>query len=321
MVVINERDFRGVDLNLLLVFHALMQERHVTRAAGRLFLGQPAVSGALKRLRSAFGDELFVRTAQGMVPTARAHELAATIAPLLGTLQQALASRPSFEPAVSDRIFRVGLSDSLEVALMPALLRRLSRSAPGVRIVSRSTDGPGAAARIDAGEMELAIGVLPEPPAWQRQRRLFDWRFVCLFDARHVRTRGARITLAEYLKHPHVITSFEGGLRGYIDDLLEQQGRTRRVVFSSPHFATSPLLVKQMPLITTVPEFIAQVWRSTLRLTQSPLPFEVPGYSVSVGWSAVNDADPGLQWLLGEIEAAAQLNRPAAPAAPAGLRG
>ena len=320
-MIINERDFRGVDLNLLLVFHVLMQERHVTRASARLFLGQPAVSAALKRLRAAFGDELFVRTAQGMVPTPRAQALAAAITPMLATLQAALTQRPSFDPATSERVFRVGLSDSLEVALMPALLQRLQRSAPQVRLVTRSTDGPSAAGRLDASEMEVAVGVLPAPPPWQRQRALFDWRFVCLYDPRHVRTRGQRISMAEYLRHPHVITSFEGGLRGYIDEQLEQQGRTRRVVFSSPHFATSPLLVKQMPLITTVPEFIAQVWRSALRLTMSPLPFEVPGYRVLAGWAAVNDADPGLQWLLGEFEAVARLTRPAAPAGPAGLRG
>jgi LysR family transcriptional activator of mexEF-oprN operon len=304
MMDINERDFRGLDLNLLLVFHALLKERSVTRAAERLFLGQPAVSAALKRLRAALGDDLFVRTPHGMDPSSRALELAATIEPLLATLQQALSSRPSFDPARSERVFRIGLSDSLEVALMPALMQRLARAAPGVRVISSTANSRQSPGLLDSGAIELAVGVRSDVPTWQRHRPLFDWTFVCLCEPRHVKPRRKRITLAEYLRYPHVITSFSAGLAGFIDEQLERQGATRRVVFSSPHFATSPLIVRQMPAITTVPTFIAATWRDTLALTVSPVPIEVPTYQVETSWTAANDSDAGLRWLVGEFDAA-----------------
>ena len=301
---INERDFRGLDLNLLLVFHVLMRERHVTRAASRLFVGQPAVSGALKRLRRTLGDELFVRTSHGMEPTERAVELERAITPLLGSLQQALSSRPSFDPATSERVFRIGLSDSLEVALMPALMQRLALAAPKVRVISRVADRLHAAGQLDAGDIELAVAVLQEQPTWQRRLSLFDWTFVCLFDPRHIHIRGKRITLTEYLRYPHVITSFNASLTGFIDEQLSLRNHTRRVIFSSPHFATSPLIVKQMPAIVTVPTFIAATWRDSLGLTVSPLPIDVPIYEVGASWTAANDADAGMRWLAGEMAAA-----------------
>lgn len=301
---INERDFRGLDLNLLLVFHVLMRERNVTRAASRLFIDQPAMSGALKRLRRSFGDDLFVRTSHGMEPTPRAIELSRTIGPLLGSLQQVLTSRPSFDPAISERAFRIGLSDSLEVALMPELMQRLARAAPNVRVISRAVDRLHASSQLDAGEIELAIAVRHEQPNWLRQLSLFDWTFVCLFNRRQVRVRGQRMTLGEYLRYPHVITSFNASLSGFIDEQLARDSHSRRVIFSSPHFATSPLIVKQMPAIVTVPTFIAATWRDSLGLSVSPVPIDLPTYEVAVSWAAVNDGDAGLRWLVGEMAAA-----------------
>jgi LysR family transcriptional activator of mexEF-oprN operon len=304
MADINERDFRGLDLNLLLVLHALLEERNVTRAAKRLFIGQPAVSGALKRLRQGFADELFVRTSHGMDPTPRALELARTIGPLLASLQQAMSAHPSFDPTTSDRAFRIGLSDSLEVTLMPELMRRLAQSAPNVRVISRVSDRQRTAGLLDSGEIELAVSVLQDVPGWHRRQALFDWTFVCVFSPQHVRTRAKRITLAEYLRYPHVITSFDASLSGYIDDRLKDRGLERRVMFSSPHFATSPLIVRQMPAITTVPTFIAHTWRDALGLSISPLPIEVPTHRVELCWAVANDAEPGLRWLVGEMDAA-----------------
>jgi LysR family transcriptional activator of mexEF-oprN operon len=306
MDTIDPRDFRSLDLNLLLVFHALMQERHVTRAAARLFLGQPAVSASLKRLRAAFDDPLFVRTARGMAPTPRAHELARATAPLLAAVRDHLRRRPAFDPATSDRTWRIGLSDSLEVALMPALLRRLAERAPSARMIAVDASRANAAALLDEGRIELAIGSLPPPPAWHCRRTLASWTFVCLFSRRQLPIRARRVTLAQYLRHPHVLTSFDAGLRGYVDERLEALGHARRVVFSSPHFATSPLVVRAMPAFVTVPTFIARAWREALGLAESPLPFEVPRHEVCAAWRRVDDADPGLAWLLDQVEDAAR---------------
>jgi LysR family transcriptional activator of mexEF-oprN operon len=303
MHAIDERDFRKLDLNLLVVFSALLRERNVTRAAQRLFVGQPALSASLKRLREAFDDPLFVRTSHGMTPTPRALALGAAITPFLAGVRDALKHSPIFDAAGSDRVFHLGMSDSLEIALMPALLKRLREAAPGVRLVAHASDRRTSASQLDAGEIELAIGVIHEVPHWQRLKPLFAWSFVCLYDAQALGVRSRRITLRQYLRHPHVITSFSAGLWGVVDEELRRLGHERRVVYSSPHFATSPYLVRTLPAITTVPEYIATSWRDAHGLTLSPLPVELPSWSVSLAWTAAHDADPGLHWLRGEIEA------------------
>ncbi|MDH6167505.1 LysR family transcriptional activator of mexEF-oprN operon [Variovorax boronicumulans] len=295
---INESDFRRLDLNLLLVFHALLHERSVTRAAQRLFIGQPALSGALKRLRAALGDELFVRTSHGMTPTPRALALARVIEPLLLSLQQALHAKPVFDPAKAERVFRIGLSDALEVALMPQLMQRLAVEAPGVRLIARAADRVSAPGMLDAAEIELAVGVFTDCATWHRQRALFDWHFVCVYNPALVKVRGKRVTLKEYLRHPHLLTSFSADLSGLVDELLREQGLARQVVFSSRNFATNPFIVRQMAAITTVPTFAAATWRDALGLAVSPLPFDTPSYAVSLLWAAAHDADLGLQWLL-----------------------
>jgi LysR family transcriptional activator of mexEF-oprN operon len=301
---INESDFRRLDLNLLLVFHALLHERSVTRAAQRLFIGQPALSGALKRLRAALGDTLFVRTSHGMTPTPRALELARVIEPLLLSLQQALHAKPVFDPARAERVFRIGLSDALEVALMPRLMQRLAAEAPGVRLIARAADRTTAADMLDAAEIELAVGVFIDCAAWHRRRALFDWHFVCVYNPELVKARGKRLTLKEYLRLPHLLTSFSADLSGLVDELLREQGLARQVVFSSRNFATSPFIVRQMPAITTVPTFAAATWRDALGLAVSPLPFDTPRYEVSLLWTAAHDGDLGLRWLvslMGEV--------------------
>jgi LysR family transcriptional activator of mexEF-oprN operon len=297
MTIIIENDFRHFDLNLLLTFRALFEERSVTRAAQRLFLGQPAVSGALKRLREAFGDELFVRTSRGIAPTPRALELARQIEPFLQTLHQVLTQPPVFDPASAQRVFRIGLSDSLEVLITPEIMDRLSTRAPNVKLIARPTDSTRASAMLDDGEIELAVGVFPECVQWQRQRALFEWRFVSVFNPRLVKTRRKRLSMEEFLRYRHVLTSFSAGLHGFVDERLEMEGLKRNVVFSSASFATSPFIVRRTPAIATVPDFIGRVWRDALGLAMSPLPFDVPAYEVSLMWSAARDQDPGLAWL------------------------
>jgi LysR family transcriptional activator of mexEF-oprN operon len=304
MANIIDNDLRRLDLNLLLVFRAVLAERSVTRAAQRLFLGQPAVSGALKRLRRTFDDALFVRTPRGMQPTPRALELARDIEPLLEQLHGAITRRPGFDPARAERVFRIGISDSLELTLMPYLVGRFAREAPGVRLVTRSADAGRAPALLDDDTVELAVGVFRGHASWHSLRRLFGWRFVCVYNPQLIGLRGKRISLDEYIRHPHVLTSFTGGLHGYIDEQLERLQRRRRVIFSSPGFATSPFIVRHSAVLTTVPDFIARSWSDALGLAVSPLPFAVPGHDVSVLWKSSSDRDPGLAWLVSMLVAA-----------------
>lgn len=326
MTNIIERDLRRLDLNLLLVFHALMQERHVTRAAARLFLGQPAVSGALKRLRAAFGDALFVRGQGGMEPTPRALELAPPIDALLAGLQQAMSARHPFDPAQSTRCFRIGVSEAVGVALFPRLLQQLLRQAPGVTLATLATDRHRAAAMFERGEIELALGMFGELPAWLRHRDLFDWRFVCLYHPRHIQPRHGRLSLREFLAYPHLLTSFDGELHGFVDEQLEALGHHRRVIFGNPHFATNPFIARENPALVTVPDYVAEAWSGSLGLHVSSLPFKTPVHRVGARWKAAHDGDAGLRWLIDLIADTAagrstpKPGRQSSPAANAGRR-
>lgn len=298
MANIIERDLRRLDLNLLLVFHALMQERHVTRAAARLFLGQPAVSGALKRLRAAFGDDLLVRGQGGMEPTPRALELAAPIDALLLGLHQAMSAGRPFDAAQSTRRYRIGVSEAVGVALFPRLLQQLARQAPGITLATLDTDRHRAAGMLERGEIELALGMFGDLPAWLRRRDLFDWRFVCLYHPRRIQPRRERLSLREFLAHPHLLTSFDGELRGFVDEQLEALGHRRRVIFGNPHFATHPFIARENPVLVTVPDYVAKAWSDSLGLRVSPLPFETPVHRVGALWKAAHDGDAGLRWLI-----------------------
>lgn len=290
-------DIRRLDLNLLLVLQVLLEEGSVTRTAERLYLGQPAISGALARLRSAFDDPLFVRTPRGMRPTPRAVALGEQIRPFLLLLHQELQGPPSFDPATSDRVFHVGMSDALEMTLMPDLLRLLSQEAPDVRVIAHQADSVRVPDLLEAGEIELAVGIFDQPPSWHRTERLFDWHYVCLFDPAMIAVEEGTIPLGIYLAHPHLLTSFSAGLNGVIDDCLAELGVARRVQFSSRNFSTSAFMLRGLAAFTTLPLYIAELWRDSLGLAIRELPFRVPTSSVSLMWAAVTDRDPGLVWL------------------------
>ncbi|NLP63807.1 LysR family transcriptional regulator [Paraburkholderia sacchari] len=301
MASIIEHDLRRFDLNLLLVFRALMQERHVTRAAERLFLGQPAVSGALKRLRAAFGDELFVRSRVGMEPTPRALELSQQIEMLLHGLHQAMRAQQPFDPQHATRTFRVGVSESISITLFPSLLKTLAVEAPGVKLITLDTDCHRVSGMFERNEIEVALGVFNHRAQWQQQRTLLDWRMVCIYNPKLVRTRDKALSMREFLAYPHLLTSFNGEPRGFIDEWLETQGKQRRVAFSNPYFAAQPFIARDNPVLATVPDYIASTWSRSLGLRVSPLPFSTPMHQVSALWNTAQQGDAGLDWLIGLV--------------------
>jgi LysR family transcriptional activator of mexEF-oprN operon len=181
MIDINEHDFHRLDLNLLLVFTALLRERSVTRAAKRLYLGQPAMSASLARLRTFAGDDLFVRTAQGMEPTTHALALAERLKPVLEGLSDALFATNAFDPSSSDRTFSLGMFDIGEVTLGPELLGDMEAGAPRVRLALRPVDRANAVAQLEAGTLDLAITDIGATTGWIRTKPLFQEFFACIF--------------------------------------------------------------------------------------------------------------------------------------------
>lgn len=302
--VINERQLRHVDLNLLVTFLVLMRERSVSRAAARLFIGQPAASAALARLREQFGDALLVRTATGMVPTARALALEAMLAPLVEQMQAALFAPSGFDPASAQHTFTVGLPDWVEIWLLPSLFERVRKAAPGIRIAVKASDPFSFTRMLEEEAIDVAVGPEVRGPAWQKTRRLRTLAFRCLYN-RHRTGIAGLLTLEDYVAHPHVLVSYRAVFDSAADTLLAEQGLRREVLLTTPRFATLPALLRASPAIATMPEVLAERWADDT-LAAAPVPFALPGFVAMAAWHARRDQDPALAWLLGEIVAVAR---------------
>ncbi|WP_133717872.1 LysR family transcriptional regulator [Methylocaldum gracile] len=293
---INEIDFRKADLNLLPVFSALLKERSVTRAAGRLYLGQPAVSAALMRLREMFKDELFLRTANGMEPTARALELAEQLGPALEIIHREMYGTPRFDPATAERSFRLGMPDSIEVALSPSLIERIQREAPGVRVAIRLAGHERGAKLLDNQEIDLGVSRFTDVASWHRQENLYREGYVCLFDGARLGIPSP-IGLEDYLALPHLLMSFSGGFEGVVDEALARRNLRRRVLLSTTRFSALPFILKEADAIATLPASMARRCAEAFKLTLSPAPLEIETFTVSMLWHARHDRDPGHIWL------------------------
>jgi LysR family transcriptional regulator, mexEF-oprN operon transcriptional activator len=289
---------RDIDLNLLRVFAMVAESGSVTAAAGRLYLTQPAVSAALRRLTRAVGAPLFARRGRGLALTSRGERLYEQTHRHLRSLVDAALAPPRFEPASSARTFRLGLSDTAESWLLPPLLRALGQDAPHMRIVAVPVQFRSVAAVLASGQVDAAVTVADEVPAGILRQRLFLGRFVCLFDPRQA-TVGRQLTRAAYFAHHHVIVSYNGDLRGIVEDVL---GKPRSVRCSVASFSNLGALVDGTPLLATVPTIVARQIRSVRpHLATRPLPFKLGGAFMELLWPAAVDDDEAARYLRGHI--------------------
>jgi LysR family transcriptional activator of mexEF-oprN operon len=298
----NEKNFRGVDLNLLVAFATVMRERSTTRAGERLFVSQPAVSHALRRLRAILGDPLFIRVRQGLLPTPRAEALYRDLLPSLEAIERSLQERDAFEPASSERVFRLGLPSALDVCVTPLLLEKLAREAPGVNLVVRPVNLHTGVALLDSEEIELSVSAFPTIESWHRRRNLGSRNYGCVFDGRRLRI-GSPITLKRYLELPHLLTSFSGERSGVVDTALAKRGLTRRVLVACD-FATLPFYLSKCDAVATLPAYAAKVFAERLALSCSKPPLALPDFPLSMIWHGRHDNDAGHRWLrelVGEI--------------------
>jgi LysR family transcriptional regulator, mexEF-oprN operon transcriptional activator len=293
-------ELRKLDLNLLVVFVAMMEEGSVTKTAERLALTQPAISACLTRLREALGAALFVRVGRGLVPTARAHALVAEVGPALEALGQGLFAREPFRPETAERVFRLGVPDDLEMLLVPSLVAALRTKAPRARLLVRPIDFRTAAAALESEAVELCVSVFDDLPAHIVREQMPSGGYVCLFDPRKVRL-PRRPTLAQYLARAHVVVSYNGDMQGFVEDALGGRGIARDVVLSLPRFSAIPSILKSAPLVATLPEALARKFAKEHRLQVAPLPFELPRHALEMAWHRARDRDDGHAWLRGEV--------------------
>lgn len=289
--------FKKFDLNLLVALDALLTERSVSRAAARLNLSPSATSDALARLRDYFGDELLVQVGRRMEPTARAEGLHDEVRELLVRLDHTISAEPAFDPARSDRTFRIYVSDYTQMVLGPQLMR-LAAAAGCSAVFDFLPQVAEPQRDLERGDADLLV--LPETlmsPAHPHQR-LYDEAFACVVCAQGPLARGT-LTRARYLQAGHVVMRPQstGPSSSYEDWFVRRLGLQRRVVATSYGFASVAALVVGTPFIATMHRRLARLAARTWPLQVKPCPIAIPAMTQAMQWHRARTQDPGLQWL------------------------
>jgi DNA-binding transcriptional LysR family regulator len=293
-------DLRRFDLNLLTVFDALMRERHVGRAGERLHLTQPAVSHALGRLRALLGDPLFVKHARGMNPTPRAAALAPAIAATLASLSALLAPDRRFEPASARRVVTLAATDYVSFVLLPALVERLRREAPGFDLRVRSAEPALMREALRRGEIDFALGRIGREVSGLEAVPLFEERFVCVGRTGHP-LLAAPMAAADFAAAPQLLVSPGGDAHGMIDAALQERALARRVVLTVPHFLAVPFIVAQSDLVAALAERVARRLAAAAVIDIAALPLAVPPWRIGLVRLADTPVDPALAWFAREL--------------------
>lgn len=293
-------DLDEVDLNLLVVFKHLLAERSVSRVAAVMNLSQPAVSNALARLRKLLGDELFLRTPSGMEPTPFAEQLSEAVTYGLGMIHSALNQRDTFDPATSKRSFVVGMTDIGEIYFLPQLMDRLKRDAPGVTVSTVRNTTVNLRDAMEAGKVDMAIGLLPQLKAGFFQRRLFKQPYVCLMRNGH-KLAKKKISLQEFCDAEHLLVISEGTGHGKVDEILKRSGVERRVTLTVPHFVAIGHILQTTDMVATVPDRLAGRMTQPFGLVSVPHPAKVPDVAINVFWHGKYHRSAANQWLRGVL--------------------
>ncbi|MCX7157378.1 MAG: LysR family transcriptional regulator [Rhodocyclales bacterium] len=285
----------SIDIRLLAVFDEIYKTRSVTAAAEALKLGQPAVSVALSKLRHHFGDPLFVRTSSGMEPTPFSEGLVRPVRAVLDALALVLDHRSEFDPATSDRTFRICMTDISQLALLPKLWKRLRATAPGVRIEISPLSGD-TPRMLESGEADLALGFIPQLEAGFYQQLLFRQNFVCMVAADHPRITD-RLSLAQFEAEDHAVVSSSGSAPSLIEREISRQGIKRRVALKIPNFLGAAFVIEHTDLLVTIPRRLGEVLQGRGAFRIFPVPFELPQYEVKQHWHERYHQDEGNRWL------------------------
>ena len=285
-----------LEANLLQLFDLLYSTRSVTRAAEQLGLAQPTVSIWLGKLREQLGDPLFVRTPSGMQPTPVADAMIATAREALESLRHLSSWDSKFDPASSARRFRICMTDASHVTLLPQLLAHVRSLAPGIRLGATRIDGQTGHA-LEAGDADLALGLIPELGAGFYQQTLFTQDWVCLANASHPRLEN-ELSLAAYQQEAHIGIVSGTGHR-LLDAALERQHIDRRVVLELPGFLGLAAIVSSTDLLITLPRQIGETLAQIGELRVFPCPFAIPSFTVKQHWHTRYHRDAGNCWLRG----------------------
>jgi DNA-binding transcriptional LysR family regulator len=306
--------FNTLDLNLLKVLDAVMEERSVLRASQKLALSQSAVSHSLARLREMLDDDLFVRTATGMQPTSRALAMASPVRNALRTLETAI-ELPTFKPAISTKLFTLAANDFTTHVLGPPLVKLLGREAPSIDLIIKPVTRIDLAEQLDLGRIDVAIGVFSSPPSRFRTALLFEYDDVLIVGGSNKLEHIDKATLEQLSL---VVVSFGGEQEGAVEGFISERGLARRsemydraalekmfgesdplprVAITLPHFLALPALIENSNLAAIVPRPLANVFERTYAIAIHELPYKTTSLEVRLLWHKRLDEDPSHQWL------------------------
>jgi DNA-binding transcriptional LysR family regulator len=297
-------NLRSIDLNLLVALDALLSEQHVTRAADKVGLSQPAMSNALSRLRHIFQDELLVRTATGMQATARALELAEPIRQVLRQIESVFESDAGFDAAASARTFTIRFSDLLGLLLLPVLLEDTGKEASSIRFDIVHLPPARTVEALEKDEIDLAVSTGLSHSASIKSMPLFHDRMVCVTRASPAAAR-TRMSMKTFLAARHLRVSMSPTDVRFVDDLLAKQGAARAVALNVPHWLVVPHILERTDLIAVMPHRLAQALASK-SLAIGELPFPSHSFDWSMYWHRRHDGNPAITWLRAKLAQVAQ---------------
>ena len=316
--MLNQISLSRFDLNLLVLFHTVLEEGHVARAAGRLNLTPSAVSHGLGRLRHLLNDPLFLRTPKGVVPTARALELGDPVAEILARVGSVMASAVPFDPATSRRRVVIGAPDAVITSVMAPLLECLGTRAPHIDIGlihvmpvlrGRSVDQPWQESLTKLEQREIDVAMLPlrVVPRRFEARRLYDEDFVVATRKGHVFAHAP--TQAAFCRSQHLLVSLSGDPRGFVDELLARRGLKRRIALTVPNFMMALVYLSSSDLIATLPRRLVERHAARFGLVSVELPLRRKPDLIQAIATKAAMMDAGIAWLMGAIVASVAAGR------------
>jgi len=291
-----KKNLRGIDLNLLTVFDAIVAEGKLSKAGERLGMTQPAVSGALARLRITFDDELFIRTGQGMEPTPKAHTLIEPIRDALSIIQATLEHSKTFDPYTSQRVFKLSMSDVVELSLMPLLLKKVSEQSPSISFESFPELSKSSFELLKQGQLDIYFDYIEPKDKQLEYYKVAEDFAVVIARENHPRI-DKKISMKQYLAERHIILNHRHNRKTVLEQLLEGKKLPRKVLAEVRQYTAVPEMVTQTDAIAVLPKRLAYYYANLLPIKIMPFPLLLNKLPAFMIWHKALNQDQGHLWL------------------------
>ena len=293
-------NIKNFDLNLLVVFKTLYEERNVTKASKKVGITQPAMSNALNRLRYLINDELFIRGPKGMRPTPRANELSAPIQKALSDLELSLSSI-NFNPRTTKKLYRVSISDDVAPLILPNLINFLEKQSPNSSLRIRSEQGSEALKLLDNNDIDFAIGRFEVVSSRFGSMELYTEKYVCMMNSKHDLAKEEKLSIKQYLSCKHLRVAPAGTPVAPVDRTLTQLNLEREIFARIDLITMAPLILKNSDLLLTLPSKTAQRMAKNYNFSVSELPLDLEKRQTKLLWHKELTNHPAYEWIKKQI--------------------